>query len=341
MTMSRRWTILTEPLKPPFDATRAVEHPILDQAGAALLVAETLAEWRASAPSADAVLHWRTHIGPAEIALLKRCRVIVHYGVGVDRIDFLAAAAAGIYVANVPRYGVSEVADHAMALLLASVRKLRQLDSGLRRGEWGVHRVRPVHRIMGRTLGIVGLGNIGAAVARRAAGFGLEVVAYDPYIADDHFVAVGARRVDLPTLLGVSDFLSLHVPLTEQTRGMIGSAEFRVMKPGVHLVNTSRGPVIDEGALLTALAEGIVAGAGLDVFAEEPLSPDSPLLQDDRVIVTPHAAFFAEESIVDMQTGAVLQVAAALAGSRPPDVAHLPRIRWDIADRRWGIRDVD
>lgn len=333
--MDRRWIVLTEPLQPPFDVTRGVELPILERAGAELLIAESPEAWREAAPKADAVLHWRMPIGPEEIAQLERCRVIVHYGVGVDRMDVPRAVAAGIYLANVPRYGVSEVADHAMALLLASVRKVRRLDLALRQGTWGVQPVRPVVRITGRTLGIIGLGNIGSAVARRAAGFGLNIVAYDPYVADDHFASLNVTRVDLPELLRRSDFLTIHVPLTEQTRGLIGKDEFHAMKPGVYLVNTSRGPVIDEAALIEALAAGTIGGAGLDVFAEEPLVIDSPLLQDERVTVTPHAAFFAEESIVDMQTGAVEQVAAALSGLRPPDVARLPGVSWEIADRRW------
>ncbi len=333
--MDRRWSVLTEPLQPPFDVSRGVELPILERVGADLVAADSADAWRAAAPNADAVLHWRMPIGPDEIALLERCRVIVHYGVGVDRIDFGGAAAAGIYVANVPRYGVSEVADHAMALLLASVRKVRRLDMGLREGVWGVQAVRPVPRISGKTLGIIGLGNIGSAVARRAAGFGLRIVAYDPYVADYHFSRLGVARVDLRELLSVSDFLTIHVPLTGETRGMIGSAEIQAMKPGIYLVNTSRGPVIDEDAMLAALGVGTIAGLGLDVFAEEPLAVDSPLLQDERVIVTPHAAFFAEESIVDMQTGAVEQVAVALSGLRPPDVARLPGVAWDVADRRW------
>lgn len=336
--MDRSWIVLTEPLLPPFDVSRSVELPILERVGAELVVADSADAWRSAAPNADAVLHWRMPIGPVEIALLERCRVIVHYGVGVDSIDFAGAAASGIYVANVPRYGVSEVADHAMALLLASVRKVRRLDLGMRQGAWGVQAVRPVSRISGKTLGIIGLGNIGSAVTRRAAGFGLRIVAYDPYVTEDHCSSLGVARVDLRELLGVSDFLTVHVPLTGETRGMIGSAEFQAMKPGIYLVNTSRGPVINEDALIAALAAGTIAGAGLDVFTVEPLAVDSPLLQDERVIVTPHAAFFAEESIVDMQTGAVEQVAAALSGLRPPDVARLPSVAWGIADRRWLSR---
>jgi D-3-phosphoglycerate dehydrogenase len=340
MTAARRWTVLSETLLPPFDGSRAAELPILAAAGAELLTVSTFEEWAAAAPTADAVLHWRVPIGAAEIARLARCRVIAHYGVGVDRIDALAAAATGIYVTNVPRYGVAEVADHAVTLLLASARKLRALERTLRAGEWGVNHSRPIHRLRGRTLGIVGLGNIGSAVAERAAGFGLRVLAHDPYLPSERFAAVGAEPASLPELLRASDYLTLHVPLTEETRGLIGAREFAGMKPGVFLVNTSRGPVLDEAALLEALRTGVVAGAGLDVFHEEPLSADSPLLRDERVILTPHAAYFSEESIIDMQAGASEQVVAALAGRRPPYVAVLPGLDWGTADRRWVSGDA-
>jgi D-3-phosphoglycerate dehydrogenase len=331
----RRWTVLSEPLHPPFDPSRAAELPILAAAGADLVTVSSAAEWMAAAPRADAVLHWRTPIGEAEIARLARCRVIAHYGVGVDRIDTASAAAAGIYVTNVPAYGVAEVADHAMTLLLTLARRLRVLEQTLRGGGWGVGAARPVYRLHGRTLGIIGLGHIGSAVAMRAAGFGLRLLACDPYVSRERFRAVNAELVDLATLLHRSDLLSLHVPLTEETRTMLGPREFAQMKPGVYLVNTSRGQVLDEAALLQALAAGIVAGAGLDVFHEEPLAADSPLLRDERIIVTPHAAFFSEESIVDMQVGASEQVAAVFAGRRPLYAAVLPGLDWRRADRRW------
>ena len=329
------WSVLTEPLTPPFDPERAAERALLAAAGARLRQAISRDEWARLAETADAILHWRVPIGPREIAGLGRCRIIAHYGVGVDRIDVEAAAAAGIYVTNVPRYGVDEVADHALTLLLACARKLRALEQVVRGGRWGVQAVRPIGRLRGRTLGILGLGNIGSAVAARAQGFGLEVVAHDPYADDDRFALVGARRVGWGELLAASDFLSLHVPLTEETRGMMGGQAFARVKRGVILVNTSRGPVVDESALLEALASGVVAAAGLDVFAAEPLPADSPLRTDERIILTPHAAFFSEEAIVDMQLGACHQVAAVLAGDRPSALAVLPGIDWRLADGRW------
>ena len=334
---TRRWRVLSEPLHPPFDGSRAAELPILAATGADLVTVDSIAEWMDLAPAADAVLHWRVPIGPQEIDRLERCRVIAHYGVGVDRIAIQGAAAAGIYVTNVPRYGVAEVADHAMTLLLASARKLRALERTLRIGDWGVNGSRPIHRLQGRTLGIIGLGNIGSAVAVRAAGFGLRILAHDPYLPRAQFAAVGAEQADLATVLADSDYLSLHVPLTDETRELIGAREFSQMKRGVFVINTSRGPVLDEGALLKALEAGIVAGAGLDVFHEEPLTADSPLLRDERVIVTPHAAFFSEESIIDMQAGASEQVVEAFAGRRPPFAVLLPGLDWATADRRWNV----
>jgi D-3-phosphoglycerate dehydrogenase len=333
--MTSPWCVLSEPLAPPFDPQRAAEAPILAAIGADLHEVSSPEAWAVAMPSADAVLHWRVPMGAEEIARLNRCRIIAHYGVGVDRIDVAAAAAAGIYVTNVPRYGVDEVADHALTLLLACARKLHALEGIVRDGAWGVQSVRPIGRLRGRTLGIIGLGNIGSAVAARALTFGLDVIACDPYVDSDKFARVGARPCDVTTLLSSSDYISLHVPLTGETRGLIDAAAFSRMKQGVIVVNTSRGAVIDEPALLRALADGVVAAAGLDVFAQEPLPMDSPLRADTRIILTPHAAFFSEESIIDMQAGACRQVVEALAGRRPTSLAALPGIGWQRADERW------
>jgi D-3-phosphoglycerate dehydrogenase len=329
------WVVLAETLTTPFDPSRAAEIPVLEAAGARLRLAGTSEEWAAVAPEVDAVLHWRVPVGEREITLLRRCRIIAHYGVGVDRVDVAAAARAGIYVTNVPTYGVDEVADHALTLLLACARKLPALQQVVHDGEWGVLSVRPIRRLRGRTLGVVGLGNVGSAVAARAGGFGLRVVACDPYVSDERFAAVAARRLDLDALLAASDLITLHVPLTEETRGMIGRTAFARMKPGTILVNTARGAVVDEAALLAALDAGMVAAAGLDVFAHEPLPANSPLRGNGRVVLTPHAAYFSEESIVDMQAGASLQVAETLAGRRPSAAAVLPGVDWGIADGRW------
>jgi D-3-phosphoglycerate dehydrogenase len=332
---TRPWFVLTEPLDKPFDATRASELPVIHATGGILHVANSLEEWQAMAAEADAVLHWRVPVDEREIARLHRCRIIAHYGVGVDRIDVAAAARVGIYVANVPRYGVDEVADHAMTLLLAAARKLRALEQVVRDGDWGVQAVRPIGRLRGRTLGILGLGNIGSAVATRALGFGLNVVACDPFVSDDRFKQSGARRGEFSDALAESDFLSLHVPLTQETRGMIDGAAFGRMKRGIIVVNTSRGAVVDEEALARAVKDGIVAAAALDVFAQEPLPVDSPLRVDERIILTPHAAFFSEESIVDMQIGACQQVSEAFAKRRPSAVVALPGVDWTAADHRW------
>ena len=333
--MNGPWCVLSEPLAPPFDPQRAAEAPILAAAGAHLHEVASPEAWADAMARADAVLHWRVPIGAEEIARLNRCRVIAHYGVGVDRIEVAAAAAAGIYVTNVPRYGVDEVADHALTLLLACARKLHALEGIVRDGAWGVQSVRPIGRLRGRTLGIIGLGNIGSAVAARALAFGLDVIACDPYVDSDRFARVGARQCTLATLLSSSDYISLHVPLTDETRGLIDAAAFSCMKQGVIVINTARGAVVDEAALLEALADGVVAAAGLDVFAQEPLPLDSPLRGDTRIVLTPHAAFFSEESIIDMQVGACEQVVKVLAGRRPTSLAALPGIDWQRADERW------
>lgn len=331
----QRLTVLSETLAPPFDPGRAVERTVLTDAGADLIEAGSLAEWRALAPHADAVLHWRVPIGKDEIGLLGSCRVIAHYGVGVDRIDVEAADLAGIFVCNVPDYGVEEVADHAMMLLLAGVRWLPDLERTVRAGGWGVADARPLARLRGLTLGILGLGRIGSAVARRATAFGLRVIAADPYAPEDRFRTLSVAPVDFRSLLSQSDVISLHAPLTAETRGLIDRVALASAKPGVVLVNTSRGAVIDELALIEALDRGIVSAAGLDVFETEPLPAESPFRGHPRVILTPHAAYFSESSIVDMQAGAARQIVSAFAGRTPDAVAALPGITWSRAARRW------
>lgn len=332
---NRTWTVLSEQLAPPFDPERKAEIPVLEAADAHLCLTATPDEWLAGAQTADAILHWRFPIGEREIGLMEKCRIIAHYGVGVDRIDVAAAAEAGIFVTNVPDYGVNEVADHAMTLLLASARKLPDLERTIRGGQFNVLSVRPIWRLRGRTLGILGLGRIGSAVARRAAGFGFELIACDPYVPDEQFTRLGVRRVGFEELLTESDLITLHLPLVPETRGLIDRQAFASMRPGVVLVNTARGPIIDEAALLDALAGGTVAAAGLDVYVDEPLPLSSPLLQDPRIILTPHAAFFSEESIVDMQAGASRQVAQVFSGQRPTAAAVLPGLDWGRAEQRW------
>lgn len=245
---------------------------------------------------------------------LPRLRVVVRYGVGVDGIDLAAATDHGVPVVNVPDYGTDEVANHAVALLLALARKLTRLDRQTRAGGWNVFLTGPIHRLAGRTVGILGCGRIGASVARKLAGFDVELLGTDPYVAA---LPPGVRPVSLERLLGESDYLTIHCPLTAETRHLIDAEALGRMRPHAVLVNTARGGIVDTGALVEALHAGALAGAGLDVLEQEPLDPASPLLQMEQVIVTPHAAWYSEEGRSDLKRRAAEEAVRVLGGERP------------------------
>lgn len=270
------------------------------------------------APRADAVLHLRGLLDARRIDMLTRCRIIAHYGTGTDRLDVAAATRRGIWVTSGPRYAVDEVSSHAVGLLLAVARKLVAADRAVREGRWHIAPLVPVHRIAGKRLGLLGFGNIARATARKARALGLEVVACDTYLTPSVFLAEGVTQVDFSTCLATSDFLSVHLPLTPETQGLLSRDAFEKIRQGAILINTSRGGVIDEAALLDALRSGRLAGAGLDVFAQEPLPTDHPLLQLPSVTVSGHVAFYSEESIEQMQRDAAEQVLCALQGTPPP-----------------------
>lgn len=264
--------------------------------------------------SADGVVVWHEMpIGQAFVDRLKSCRIIVRAGVGFDHIDLVVAGRAGIPVCNTPDYGTSEVADHAIALMLAFTRGIVSYHEAFRRDiRAGFdYRAAPlVRRIRGRTFGIVGIGRIGTAAALRARASGMRIVAYDPYVPRGYEIALGIERVEsLEALLGQSDVLSLHCPLTEETRNLIDARALAMMKPDAILVNTARGAIIDIPALLEALRAGRLAAAGLDVMPVEPMAPDDPLAQAfaaaqggdlaHRLLLTPHAAWSSPESAHD------------------------------------------
>jgi D-3-phosphoglycerate dehydrogenase len=269
------------------------------------------------APQAEAVLHFRGVLDEARMARLTRCRIIAHYGTGLDRIDVPAATARGIMVTSGPLYAVDEVSSHAIALLLAAARKIVAADRAVREGRWHIPPLRPVHRIAGKVLGLLGFGNIARETARKGRALGLDVVAHDPYVEAAVFAGHNVRGVTLEECLALADFLSIHLPNTPQTQGLVGRAALARMKPSAIVINTSRGAVVDEAALVEALQRGRLAGAGLDVFAQEPLPPDHPLLQLPNVTVTGHVAFYSEESIRQMQREAAEQVVLACDGRVP------------------------
>jgi D-3-phosphoglycerate dehydrogenase / 2-oxoglutarate reductase len=262
--------------------------------------------------------------GAAEIATLRGTGLLVRAGIGYDVIDVDAATASGIWVANVPDYCVDEVADHATLLLMAAWRRLRELEAVWRAGSWvNAALVPPVNRARGRRLGLVGFGRIGRAVAQRARGFGFELVAHDPYVADDILRGSGVEPIGLDELFATADAVSLHCPLTAETRSMVDANRLAQARPGLVLVNTSRGGVVDLAALDDALDRGQVAAAGLDVLADEP-SPDldRPLFKRPNVVLTPHLAWYSLEARRDLALKAAEEAYRYVTGERPRNLVN-------------------
>lgn len=284
------------------------------------------------AADADALVMSWLPVTRALIQELRRCRVIARFGIGVDMIDLDAATEHGIMVCNTATYCLEEVSNHAMGLLLMLNRGLLQDIDAVRAGGWSRVDGAPPRRLAGLRLGLIGVGNIGKLVAKKARGFGLDVVAFDPYLRRDHASVDGTRLVDLDELLSTSDFVSVHCPLNASTRHLLGAPELRLLRPTAFLINTARGGVIDQLALTEALAEGRLAGAGLDVFEIEPLPPDDPLRGLDNVILTPHSASWSVESGAECRRVAVEHVVTVLRGGVPSDVVNravLERVHGD------------
>ena len=277
---------------------------------------------------ADAILV-NLHPMPAPlIRRLRRCRVISRYGVGYDNVDVPAATEAGIWVARVPDYCTEDVSDHALALLLACVRRIPFVDRRVREGAWNLRSEQPARRIAGKTLGIVGYGRSGRALHRKVSGLGLaRVLVCDPHKYPRDILAEGAEPADLDTLLAQADFVSLHVPLSPETRHLLGPARLARMRPQAILINTSRGQVVEEQALAGALACGRLAYAGLDVFEHEPLGAASPLAGLANVVLSDHAGYYSEESLDELKTKAARNVAAVLLGGEPPYPVNRPQLR--------------
>jgi D-3-phosphoglycerate dehydrogenase len=271
----------------------------------------------AVARDADAVLVTYAKLPGELLKELKRCKVIGRFGLGVDNIDIPSAARLGIAVTYVPDYCLREVSDHAMALLLALARKITFSNRLVQSGRWEVPPIVPLRRLEGQVVGLVGFGNIPRALAPKAKAFGLKVITHDPYVSADVVKALGVEDTSFEDLLARSDFVSVHAPLLPATRGLMNAAAFARMKKGAFLVNTARGPLVDETALVEALDSGHLAGAALDVVTVEPLAGDSPLLGRDNVILTPHTAFCSVEALEELQTKCASDVARVLSGEAP------------------------
>jgi D-3-phosphoglycerate dehydrogenase len=264
---------------------------------------------------------------------------LVRTGIGLDTVDIPSATRHGVCVAHVPDFCYDEVADTAMTLLLAVARKVRLADRHVRSGTWTPSALLPMRRIRGQTMGLVGFGHIARMVAERARGFGLRLVACDPYVEGPSMAALGVEKVDVAALLAQSDIVSLHTPLTDETRGMIGPAAFAAMKPGAILINTSRGRVVDEDALIAALRSGRLGGAGLDVLWTEPPAKDHPLFQMDNVVLTPHYASSTVEAMDDLALKVNRQVVQYLRGEWPTYLAN-PAVRQQAGCRLPAARSA-
>jgi D-3-phosphoglycerate dehydrogenase len=271
------------------------------------------------AKDADGIINQYAPITRRVIESLKRCKVIARYGVGVDNIDIKAATEHKIIVANVPDYCVDEVSTHTMALILACARGITLLNSKIKEKRWNFTLAKPLFRTQGKTLGLFGLGRIGRMVAQKASGFGFKIIAYDPYVPK---VDGGIRLVEFSQLLSDSDFVSIHVPLTAETRHSFGENELKKMKKTAYLINTSRGPIINEKDLYIALKEKWIAGAALDVMEKEPPDWNSSLLQLDNLIITPHISFYSEESYVELKKKAAKAVLLVMKGELPPALVN-------------------
>lgn len=276
----------------------------------------------AAAKDADAILGGSRFFSRRVMESLPKCRVIATYSVGFDAIDIDAATDNNIIVVNNPAvyWCAEEVSNHALALLLICAKKMTIQNDLTKQGHWADARrtLLPMSSIRGQTVGLVGCGNIGRMTARKGQCFGLRILGYDPYVEKSLAGESGITLMtSLPELLNQSDFVSVHTPLNEETRHMIGEAEFKQMKPSAYFINTARGPVVDELALIEALQEKRIAGAGLDVFEMEPIAPDNPLLKMDNVVVVPHSASYSDAAIAEQPVNPAQEVARVLSGKWP------------------------
>jgi len=295
------------------------ELAILAETGARVVATVSLdtPEAEAAFAEADALMVSIQPVTAETMDRMPRCKIICRIGTGLDAIDIPAATERGIWVTSVPDYSIDEVSSHAMAFLLALARNLFRHRNLSQTGGWRYETERPIRRLAGQTLGVLGLGRIGSASARKGLGLGLNVIAHDPYIPDDRFASVGVRRVDFPTLLRGSDFLTLHVPLTPETRRIIDADALAQMKPTAFLINTARGDVVDIDALVAAVRAGTIEGAGVDVLPTEPPDPDAPILHEESILVTPHIGWASTEAGHDARTRGAQDVVRVLRGEAP------------------------
>lgn len=271
---------------------------------------------------ANAILTQWAPIRREVIEVLNNCKVIVRYGIGVDNVDLEAAGEKGIPVVNVPDYALDEVADHTMALLLTTIRKIPQVMTNIRQGIWDNNPCRPMYSLSGRTLGLIGFGNIAKRVAYRAKAFGIHVMGYDPYISVDQFSDHEVENASWEQIISESDFISLHQPLTPETHYSFNKKTFQQMKEGSFLINTSRGGLVKLDDLIPFLEKGHIAGIGLDVMEKEPMPPHSPLLKLQGVTITSHCAWYTEDALNRLKQYAAEEILRVFQGEKPKHVVN-------------------
>ncbi|RDW22154.1 hydroxyacid dehydrogenase [Oceanobacillus arenosus] len=275
------------------------------------------------AKDVDAIINQYAPLGKKVIESLKDCKVIARYGIGFNTIDVQAATEKNIKVCNVTDYCLDEVSDHAMALLLSLARKVTFLNNKVKDGVWDYKVGTPIFKLRGSVLGLLGLGNIAQKVAKRAQAFGLKVIAYDPFIPREVAKELNVELVEFKELFRLSDYISVHTPLNETTIGIVGEEQFKWMKKEAFIINTSRGPIIDEKALIHALVNNEIAGAGLDVLEMEPIKEDNPLLKMEQVVLNPHVAWHSAESENELKRKTAQNVADVLQDKEPKYVVRV------------------
>jgi D-3-phosphoglycerate dehydrogenase len=297
------------------------EKEEFDRMGAELILAQVREEEELIrvGKEADGLINQYALLTRRVFENLPKCKVVARYGVGVDSIDLRAATDLGIIIANVPDYCIDEVASHAVAMMLTLTRKTAFFDRKVKSSQWDFRQGTPIHRIQGKTLGLIGCGKIGFEVAKQISAFGVKVMAFDPYIQR---TGEKIELTDLETVLRKSDFISIHCPLNDSTQHLIGEQEFEKMERKPLLINTSRGPIVNEKALIQALEEGRISGAGLDVLETEPPDSKNPMLKMENVIFSPHVGFYSEESISELKRRTARNVSDVLRGRWPGSVVN-------------------
>lgn len=332
-------------------STTEPERKVVTDAGGEFFDGDQLTEQEEKEICEEAegiLVRWRD-ITRDLINTYRRCKIIVRYGVGTDNVDVDAATDAGIIVGHLPTYCLDEVSTHSIGLLLDCVRRLTPTHKKLATGGWDSNPPEKIYRVAGRTLGLIGFGNIAQAVARKMNGWNLRLLAVDPYVDPARAAALGVELVDLKTLLAESNYVSVHVPRLPETRHLMSTEQFALMKSGSILINTARGPIVDGNALLDALNSGHIARAALDVFEDEPPDVDSPLRKHPNVVLTDHVAWYSEESQTELKITAAEEAVCVCKGGLPrsmgnPEVLHkLGRFdEWTMNDTvRWQLKRLE